>query len=385
MIILIFFSLLYLSYHITSKFQKESQSEHAKKFLEIHRYDYTPDEKTLTIIARSFYPLKRNNTERENNHNLYFPCFPGENNQNKKGADLKGLIYVKIHKSSSSTLAGINLRIAHRHGSSAGKACAAHYEHKTAKQLKLSNRDVTKTFLWTFVRQPQSLSISRLFFFDVTRGKLILNNTTKSDDHVIQHLKRKKDDNVSFKYLDPFSSDLNTLKKIPHNIKRVINTYDFIGIADERFDESLVALRLLLGLSASDIIYVRSKVGGSYDNAFDRHSCIKTAPSFVTESMKKYYSSQDFYSKHKSDFLLYSAVNRSLDLTIEKIGISRFQIALKEHKYLMSLVDKMCAPVAKFPCSIEGKHQAKLAKKNCYKYDYGCGYPCLDKLHENVS
>jgi len=340
----------------------------------------TADEKTISSIARSFYPLKRSYTITKGK--AKFPCFLGKmgENKRKRGEDLKGMIYVKLPKASSSTLAGINLRIAHRYGTSMNDVCASNYEHRTGKQLKLSQRNLAFTFLWTFVRHPISYSISRLFFLDVTR-----NITSTNHTELIKHLRGKKDGNTQFKYLDPFESNLTALNELSSNVKRVIDDYDFIGVV-ERFDESLVALRLMLGLSAGDIIYVRSKIGGNWDDAFtDHHHCIKTASSFVTPSMKTYYASSLFHAKHETDFLLYEAANRSLDLTITRIGRLRFEEALEEHKYLNSLVDRICAPITIFPCSVNGTSQTRLAKKNCYYYDYGCGYPCLDELFSNYT
>ena len=77
----------------------------------------------------------------------------------------KGLLFVKVHKCSSSTGAGVTLRIqdglskrlnqpnqnqtAHAHGT-----CFAHYNHATASELGLEKRDPSQSFLWSIVREP---------------------------------------------------------------------------------------------------------------------------------------------------------------------------------------------------------------------------------------
>ena len=51
-------------------------------------------------------------------------------------------------------------------------------------------------------------------------------------------------------------------------VKRVFQEYDFIGVS-ERFDESLVAMQLLLGIDVGDILYISSNVHGGYDRVKD--------------------------------------------------------------------------------------------------------------------
>ncbi len=70
----------------------------------------------------------------------------------------KGLLFVKVHKSGSSTGAGVTLRIrdnlSRRLNQTADSDCFAHYNHATAKELKFEQRDVAQSFLWSIVREP---------------------------------------------------------------------------------------------------------------------------------------------------------------------------------------------------------------------------------------
>ena len=54
--------------------------------------------------------------------------------------------------------------------------------------------------------------------------------------------------------------------------------------------------------------------------------------------MEKYLTSNEFYEKNALSFLLYKVVNQSLDKIIKKVGVQRFNKALKVHKDLISLV-----------------------------------------------
>ena len=75
----------------------------------------------------------------------------------------KGLLFVKMPKSSSSTGAGVSLRI--RDGLSkrldrvnknktAPGICFAHYRHAVAAKRNFQNRDPAHSFLWSIVREP---------------------------------------------------------------------------------------------------------------------------------------------------------------------------------------------------------------------------------------
>ena len=73
----------------------------------------------------------------------------------------KGLLFVKVHKSGSSTGAGVTLRI--RDGLSRRLAhlnetapanCFAQYNHATARELRFQKRDPSQSFLWSIVREP---------------------------------------------------------------------------------------------------------------------------------------------------------------------------------------------------------------------------------------
>ena len=168
--------------------------------------------------------------------------------------------------------------------------------------------------------------------------------------------------------------------------KNILQTYDFIGIV-ERMSESLVILQLLLNLNPGDILYTSSKVSGNYvANLY--YSCSKkvSVGKILPLPVYEHVSSQNYYDKNFGDFLLYQAVNKSLDITIEeRIGKDKFEKALKEHLHLMKLVKERCEDKNKVIslCSKDGVPQWNIS--NCYERDFGCGYDCLDELYFNES
>lgn len=326
-----------------------------------------------------------------------FPCFIGDEdfvNPNGAGEKLRGLIYIKVPKTASSTLAGINLRIAientpNKTASLTNKGegfyrvrCAETHRHVRARLLDVSNRNKKYTFLWTFVRSPTSQFLSQFFHFSVSRkgrspnheslmhyvGKQFTTTNYPQLNFVITRSFKKSKDGMSI------DGDVNQI------VQTILNDYDFIGVT-ERFDESLVALRLLLGLNAGDILHLPSKVGGEYDDGAYGNKCVRIMPKVTTRSMDKYLSSAEWHNRNEITFLLHKAANKSLDLTIQNIGQDEFNEALAEHKYLMSLINDRCASKAIFPCSKDGKRQVNKSEYDCYFMDSGCGHPCINQVY----
>ncbi|KAG7372942.1 hypothetical protein IV203_033666 [Nitzschia inconspicua] len=99
----------------------------------------------------------------------------------------------------------------------------------------------------------------------------------------------------------------------------------------------------------------------------------------------RYLSSSDWHNRHYGDYLLHAAINASLDRTIDDIGPERFEKALASFRQRMALAQERCQAHAYFPCSSSGENQLKLSEESCYNRDWGCGYPCLDRLSESNS
>ena len=77
--------------------------------------------------------------------------------------------------------------------------------------------------------------------------------------------------------------------------------------------------------------------------------------------------------------MLYNAVNRSLDATIESIGQETFHKALTTFRRLQAIANKHCP--YKSPCIGEGVYRPREEEgSKCYAEDWGCGYECLDNL-----
>lgn len=328
-----------------------------------------------SLLGRAFGGLKgANNT---------FPCYPGHNNRPVSGADLRGIIYIRIPKSSSSTLAGINLRIASRRDKN---LCGTAWYHKSGNRFDISNRDKAKSLLWTFIRQPTKRTISAFFYFEVSRK-----NIPQTNARFLQYVGTSHGNDYQLKFvhgdlLVPDNKNSRVvLQYAKDRVQQVLDDYDFIGLT-ERFDESLVAMQLLFDLDVEDIMYISSNVGGGYDNKLKdqttrKEKCFKMQSSFVSPEMKTYFDSDKWYAWNTGDFLLYNAANRSLDLTIDQtIGRDVFNVHLEKFQKLKKIGNDKCAMTVLPPCSSNGTKQSKISSRNCYIDDMGCGFDCLDTV-----
>jgi len=329
-----------------------------------------------------------------------------------------GLLYVKVEKAASSTTAGVALRIAHRHGRKTGGrnnstallSCDVKYGHlHTNKYLNnrhnaagqvYGKRDKNRSFLFATIRDPASRAVSRTFFAVVSHEK-----RTPTDKNMLKWLHKglhvfssgKGGFQLSYISLDTISSQSAWDEKegldvvinpdeVQDNVRNAINDYDFL-IVVERFDESLVAMQLLLDLDPGDILYssAKSSAAESYShNSISLGTCVKLQATFVSPAVKEYLESNEWYAKNYGDYLLHAAANKSLDMTIEALGRERFELALEEFLSLKKAANEKCADKAIWPCSAAGKGQWEKSRWNCYHKDQGCGYPCLDEFVANM-
>ena len=329
-----------------------------------------------------------------------------------------GLIYAKVHKAASSTLAGVTLRVAENYGrrrrpnrnttndngenddATASSSCATQYHH--ANSTDYHERDRTRSFMYSSIRHPASRAVSWVFYVKSgkqgpVREKQVLaalragyyfppgGRTNEAQRKNRYH--REAGAQVGFMHTGirlkkPMWSaeDPTKLRDLPLAIARVaevMSQYDLIMIV-ERLHESLVVFQLLLGLETSDILYLSAKQSGAYalSGPSTELVCHHIPKSFITPNIAAHLSSSAWYARNYEDYLLYKAANRSLDLTIDSLGRQRFEEALATYEKMMKEA-KVCENEAITPCTSEGVY---LNETDCYERDFGCGYPCLDRL-----
>jgi hypothetical protein len=290
-----------------------------------------------------------------------------------------GLIYVKIPKTSSSTCAGINIRIARKVGErvrgldkdNRPKRCGHTYRHGRKALLKRRSPNI----LWTLLRDPAKRAISEFYHFHVSRK-----GVEPTEERLISHVTNRK--SFQFNYIADTRNPkaLSTKTKNPFKDIReyVMDAYDFIGLL-ERKEESLALMKILWGLETEDLIVLSAKQAGGYDDGMFNKTCTKIQkPENLTAGFQSFLTSG--FPRGNHDYALYAIVNRSLDKTIDYLGRGRVQKEVQRIRAMQAIAEQKCQGEAIFPCSSNGTRQVERSQRSCYKTDAGCGHKCVDQV-----
>ena len=148
------------------------------------------------------------------------------------------------------------------------------------------------------------------------------------------------------------------MKPLKDIVRSILDGYDFVGV-QEYMDESLVALKMILGLELTDILYVSSKANGGFDEL-----CHYIVPPFLSLGMKAYFNSTVWSNRYSVDELLYQSAVES----------QQFEAELQKYHQAQELVNNHCPPA--FVCDAAGKRNG--ASSGCLRWDLGCWYLCIE-------
>ena len=316
-----------------------------------------------------------------------FPCVPCERMWRnvmviRSPADT-GIMYIRNMKTGSSTLGGIAIRIARAmkrktQPDMEAEMCRVRFDHTRAVDFQFGQRKFNQSFLYSFIRDPNKRALSEFYHFGVSRFKL-----EPSDANFQEYFRSRYFLNnyflwhMSLKGYNPKSSDKNA------TVVEIMKGYDFIGLT-ERMDESLVVLKMLLGLDLNDVLYLAaSKGNGGFDDGAYNGKCHYIIPKYVSPGMKEWMASEEWQSRVDGDTMLYKAANRSLERTIEALGREEVYYQVYQFQQLKKQAVDECMAKTTFPCAADGSRHAR--NHSCLWWDLGCGYQCLDDLNGDDS
>ena len=332
-------------------------------------------------------------------------CIPYYSNRRSR----HGLLFNKMPKAASSTMSGIALRIAQhyatRHYTNVSEDGATTIPcnsrvghvpgHKAGKTF--GDRDRTgQSFLFSTLRDPARRALSRVYFTRISQG-----HGRPTAENILNWLRTWTNSQygsispgmggfqlayLAFRNVDEWSLwaeddpyHVRNTELVHGIVREIMLDYDFLMLV-ERFDECLVVMQLLLGLEVEDILYLSSKHAGDYYYSPRKNECLRLAKTESLPIIEKYLGSAEWFAMSYGDYVLYEAVNKSLDLTIDSLGREHFEDALDAFLALKRQAEEQCAAAAIFPCSSLGEIQLAESSESCYDRDWGCGFPCLDTL-----
>jgi Sulfotransferase family len=351
--------------------------------------------------------------------NYPFPCFPSDEKLMIETPASEGIFFHRPHKTGSTTMVGIILRLVHSRAKAKGfQRCKHRSMHGTARQYNYVMRDRSKSFLFSIIREPKARLISEFFHFDVTAfekeptdANFIVSLRNKGHNVYLkdltnrQYVKKKQITDLDFakskgfadmkefnasrfsgkpglsRLLQPqlVSSRIFGLHYKPEKVVQdILDDFNFIAIM-ERMDESLVVLQMLLGLTTKEILYTRARSSGTFSNGWKGRPCFFIMKSFITEGMKTFFSSEEFNLTIANDLLMYQAAYESLDRTIASLDPDIFAKNMAALKEGLKLAELNCKGRVRTMCD-GGGNPIPLMNRTCYIWGEGCDYECINEL-----
>lgn len=367
------------------------------------------------------------------------PCFEAEPDwksfkRQNNGIMQEGFMFQRPFKCGSTSSIGMVLRFLYKLAKSKGfdrEMCRVRFDHgwnepKWAKRFQ--NRERAKSYLWSILRDPTPRTISQYYFFAISHGRQM-----PTDEHVLNWLRKTKmvedyyartlltdyqypgrdGKAIGVKNVKAIEAAINAGVPIPdadnadgdtdgdkddvaddnanmnkvnnynyglESMKTVMEEYDFIGIT-ERFDESAVALSMLLNIPLGDILYLSIKQSGGFDYAWNE--CMYIVKPYISPKMRAYFDSQEWKDKIKYDAALYRAANRSLDMTIDHLGSNEFYHNLNRFQKALKIANKNCADSVLHLCT-EGGQVVPRTRHDCLWDNAACGMSCLDGVAKQL-
>jgi hypothetical protein len=273
-----------------------------------------------------------------------------------------GLMYMNLIHSDDDIVASVALQIAQPPSCSVRVGPVS----KTAHMMKFGERNNQTSFLFSFLRSPTERAIRDFFHHMVTMRRY------EPSDHVFQaYLEERGYSNRNLQELalqEYYPGDGGNEEAV---VESIVQGYDFLGISERR-DESLVVLKLLLGLNMTQILYLQNPTPFVYEDT----SCFLIAQPFVSPDMRAYLSESAWQDRTKGDMLLYQTANRSLDKTIEHLGRAVVEKELQDFRLALQYTKEVCVDKVAFLCNYNGIWQRGVHK--CMHERYGCASRCLN-------
>jgi len=280
----------------------------------------------------------------------------------------QNIVMVKGIKVGGSTLSGVMRHIGAHHGISGfrddqwiGSEPGVWATHSSYSKLYPKIKSLTmKSFILTMVREPISRCMSDFFFFQTAKESTRRNSNRSPQDF---------EDKV--KYFSKFCTDhsYNYIRGRNGNMGEIIKQYDFIGLT-ERFNESMVILKHLLGVPWRDVLYIPSKIVGASGTKLHLHK-----PSYANSSQELKEFVENVWREKNKDFLLYDKA--VVEFQKKAKNIPNFQEEVRKYELILDTAQRMCSWVIQ---NTTRQTELGQAVRLTYLKDAQKAYHCLNQV-----
>jgi hypothetical protein len=311
-----------------------------------------------------------------------------------------GLTYIQVQINTgwmSTTPPSVHYRIAKKLGCDGNNVAILH------KNNGRTNKDKKSLFRWTTIQDPTHRLLYTFFF------KTVSNYKKEPNDRNF-HEFEKQHFFGSSQLLDRLSPAKPTATAVPQigdsvriaqRVSAIMDSFDFVAL-QERMEESLVALSMLLQIPIRDIMHLapamvgwpgqtKKKLGHFQGNIKDpSKKCTYVIPAFVSPGLKEYFNATAYQNSVKAERILYQVANRTLDLTIATFNQKEFESNLQVFRQAQAVALYTCQDepsildAVQFPCMRNGKFNPA-QQADCVRDDYGCGFACLDQVANDMN
>lgn len=270
------------------------------------------------------------------------------------------IVFVKTYKTGGSSWGGVMRRVGCRHGyggvfeNNAQRPLAGQHavfaNHITRQALDHRVSVAAQSGAWvTILRGPAERCMSWVYYRLSQRKASAVNRATLEQQKLLL-MQAPECRNFQTKQLQRFAGQTP---------EQVLAAYDFVALT-ERFDESLVLLKHLWGLTLADLLYLRSKdpETGSMAKSYT-HTPIEQETARVQQAYA------NLASANALDKRLHALAGAKLDR--RKAAIPGFAAEVKRFQAMLQEAEEAC-------------RDDWQVGRECMWGDNGCAQPCINRL-----
>jgi len=315
----------------------------------------------------------------------------------------RNMVVIKMRRTAGTSYCGVMRRAMDAHDWNHTRDAPEWIEYATEAERKAifantaSRREMQRVFrnvlphafYTTIVREPLTRCIADAFHRGSIRGMRVCTQTKGTCDHVLmQEYINKSCVNFMTRHAATRSfMPPSPGEDPPANL--LTSYYDFVAVT-ERFDESMVVLKKILGLEFTDILYTiaRSDSALSRDRISNGYDYMSHSYKDLDPNMQRWAYTQ-MNSKRNYDMQFYLDALAELDnwITAYPGGRPAFEADLSKYRSMLKIAQMECqhfADESKARLGTDGYLKVDNKKvghaPDCLWNDYGCGDQCMDDV-----